>query len=81
MSFSLNCRGHLLDLNRPQIMGILNLTPDSFSDGGSYDSDLAALDRVGEMLEAGASLIDVGGYSSRPFADEVSSEEVYLPLH
>lgn len=75
MSFSLNCRGHLLDLNRPQIMGILNLTPDSFSDGGNYDSDQAALDRVGEMLEAGASLIDVGGYSSRPFADEVSSEE------
>ncbi|MEL6252050.1 MAG: dihydropteroate synthase [Bacteroidota bacterium] len=75
MSFSLNCRGRLLDLHRPKIMGILNLTPDSFSDGGSYDSDQAAIDRVGEMLELGASIIDVGGYSSRPFADEVSSEE------
>lgn len=74
MSFSLNCRGHLLDLKRPQIMGILNLTPDSFSDGGSYDSDQAAIDRVGEMLELGARIIDVGGYSSRPFADEVSSQ-------
>lgn len=75
MSFSLNCRGTFLSLDQPLIMGILNLTPDSFSDGGSYGSHLEALDRVGEMLEAGAKIIDVGGYSSRPFAEEVSPEE------
>jgi len=55
-------------------MGILNLTPDSFSDGGSYGSLQKVLDRVGEMLEAGAEIIDVGGYSSRPFAEEVSPD-------
>lgn len=75
MSFSLNCRGKLLTLDRPRIMGILNLTPDSFSDGGAYTSLDEALDRVGAMLEAGAEIIDVGGYSSRPFAEEVSPEE------
>jgi dihydropteroate synthase len=70
----LNCRGRLLDLSRPCVMGILNLTPDSFSDGGSYPTTALALDRVGEMLAEGASIIDIGGASSRPGAPEVSPE-------
>ncbi|MEM6805615.1 MAG: dihydropteroate synthase [Bacteroidota bacterium] len=75
MSLSLNCRGTLLSLDQPRIMGILNLTPDSFSDGGKYNSLQSAIDRLGEMIEAGADIIDIGGYSSRPYADEVSPEE------
>ncbi|MCL4146106.1 UNVERIFIED_CONTAM: hypothetical protein GTU68_044246 [Idotea baltica] len=62
-------------------MGILNLTPDSFSDGGAYDSFEAALNRVGEMLEEGADIIDIGGYSSRPYADPVSAEEELERIH
>lgn len=75
MDFSLNCRGRFFSLDRPRIMGILNITPDSFSDGGDYNSLNKALDRVGAMLEAGAEIIDVGGYSSRPFAEDVSPQE------
>lgn len=69
--FMLDCRGRALDC-RPrsrigaQVMGILNVTPDSFFDGGSYVSPSAALRRAGEMLEEGAGLIDIGGESSRP---------------
>ena len=72
---SLNCRGKLLTLDRPRIMGILNLTPDSFSDGGQYNKDATALARVEQMLTEGAEIIDIGGYSSRPFAPEVSEQE------
>ncbi|MEL6590083.1 MAG: dihydropteroate synthase, partial [Bacteroidota bacterium] len=72
---SLNCRGRLLTLDQPRIMGILNVTPDSFSDGGQYNEKNAAIDRVGVMIEEGAEIIDIGGYSSRPFADEVSPQE------
>lgn len=70
-AFMLNCRGHVVDC-RPgreigaHVMGILNVTPDSFSDGGAYTSQSAALRRVGEMLGEGAGLIDIGGESSRP---------------
>jgi len=56
-------------------MGILNVTPDSFSDGGKYISPKDAISRVGEMRKAGAEMIDVGGYSSRPFADDISADE------
>ncbi|MEL6670825.1 MAG: dihydropteroate synthase [Bacteroidota bacterium] len=72
---SLNCRGKLLDFQIPRIMGILNVTPDSFSDGGQYQEISAALAQVFSMLEAGAELIDIGGYSSRPYADPVSEGE------
>lgn len=59
-------------LDQPQVMGILNRTPDSFSDGGRYDADLnAAMDHAGTMLEAGAAIIDVGGESTRPGAPAV----------
>lgn len=61
-----------LDLSSPQVMGILNVTPDSFSDGGKYLRLDAALDHVNEMINAGATLIDVGGESTRPGAQAVS---------
>jgi dihydropteroate synthase len=73
--FSLNCRGRILALDRPRVMGILNLTPDSFSDGGQYNQMDKALRRVEEMLAEGADIIDIGGYSSRPNAPEVSEGE------
>ncbi len=69
---NINCKGTLIDLSRPKIMGILNLTPDSFFDGGTLKSDKDILGRTEEMLNAGATFIDVGGYSSRPNAAEVS---------
>lgn len=73
--YSLNCRGHLLDLSAPQVMGILNLTPDSFSDGGQFNEMDRALLQVEKMLTEGASIIDIGGYSSRPGADDISPEQ------
>ena len=65
----------LLGLKSPQIMGILNLTPDSFYDGGKYGSTQDILDKVGEMLKNGASIIDIGAYSSRPNAKHISEKE------
>jgi dihydropteroate synthase len=56
-ALSLNCRGRLLVLDRPVVMGILNLTPDSFSDGGVYNSPQAAIDHAGVMLAEGATII------------------------
>ncbi|MDC6352418.1 dihydropteroate synthase [Zeaxanthinibacter sp. PT1] len=72
---TLNCRGELLDLTQPKVMGILNLTPDSFYDGGKYNDPDAILQQTERMLNEGASIIDLGGYSSRPGAREVSLEE------
>ena len=72
---SINIKGTLLDFSEPRIMGILNVTPDSFSDGGKYNTVDNALKRAEEMLLAGAHIIDVGGYSSRPGADDVSIEQ------
>ena len=61
----LPCGNRVLDLSRPQVMGILNVTPDSFSDGGSYTQRTLALRHAQAMVDAGATLIDVGG-ESRP---------------
>lgn len=72
---TLNLGGHLLDLTKPRIMGILNVTPDSFSDGGRFFSPDQALAHAERMAEAGADLIDVGGYSSRPGAEDIPVEE------
>lgn len=72
---TLNCRGRLLVLDRPIVMGILNLTPDSFSDGGQFDTPSKALHHVEQMLKAGATMIDVGGYSSRPGAIDIAPAE------
>ncbi|WP_455844949.1 dihydropteroate synthase [Pantoea agglomerans] len=64
-----------LDLSFPHVMGILNVTPDSFSDGGSHNTLVEALTHTNQMVNAGATIIDVGGESTRPGADEVSVEE------
>lgn len=74
-SLTLSCRDKLLDLSTPVVMGILNTTPDSFSDGGEYISEDAALDRISEMAAQGAEIIDIGGESTRPGSDPVTVEE------
>lgn len=72
---TINCKGQLIDLSTPKVMGILNVTPDSFYDGGVYKNDAQLLNRVETMLNHGATFIDIGGYSSRPGADDVTLEE------
>lgn len=71
----LDCAGKPLDLTRPQVMGILNVTPDSFSDGGKFIAEDAALAQAKKMVADGAGIIDVGGESTRPGAAPVSIEE------
>ncbi len=71
----LRCGSTLLDLSVPKVMGVLNVTPDSFSDGGRYLTVERALEHALEMIEAGAAIIDVGGESTRPGAALVSVEE------
>lgn len=72
---SINCRGNLLTLDKPRVMGILNITPDSFYDGDvNYKID-AALATANTYLTEGASIIDIGGYSSRPGATDISEQE------
>ncbi len=66
---------HTLDLSFPHVMGIVNMTPDSFSDGGKYNNLDAALRHVDSMIQAGATFIDIGGESTRPGASEVSVEQ------
>ena len=72
---TINCKGQLIDISKPKVMGVLNVTPDSFYDGGSYKDESDILNQVATMLTEGATFIDVGGYSSRPGADFVSEEE------
>lgn len=72
---TLNLGGRLLSLDQPQVMGILNVTPDSFFDGGQYDSVTSALEQTGRMLQEGASIIDIGGMSSRPGAGVITAQE------
>ncbi|MBL7805359.1 MAG: dihydropteroate synthase [Saprospiraceae bacterium] len=72
---TLNCRGRLLDLSTPVVMGILNVTPDSFFDGGRHDDPGHALRQAEKMIREGARIIDVGGASSRPGAETVPEEE------
>lgn len=78
--YTLNCRGKLVDLHSPKIMGILNITPDSFFDGGSYTRMQEIEKRVDELLEAGADMIDIGAYSSRPGAQHISEDEEWERL-
>lgn len=75
MSKTINCKGQLIDLNEPKVMGILNITPDSFYDGGRFRNKPSILKQVDTMLDEGATFIDVGAYSSRPGADHVSEAE------
>src|SRR5690606_33870890 len=72
---TINCKGQLVSLRTPLVMGILNLTPDSFFDGGRYSNTDKILFRADEMLSQGAAFLDLGGYSTRPGAAEVSEEE------
>jgi len=72
---SINCKGKLMNLSSPKIMGILNLTPDSFFDGGKHNNQTQALKKAEEMLSHGADIIDIGGYSSRPGAIDITIEE------
>jgi len=72
---SINCKGKLIDLEIPRVMGILNITPDSFYDGGSYKNERDLLNQTEKMLSDGATFIDVGAYSSRPGAKNISVDE------
>ena len=71
---TINCNGKLISLERPKIMGILNVTPDSFFDGGKYKDEASVLNQVDKMLNEGATFIDLGAYSSRPGAKEVDED-------
>jgi dihydropteroate synthase len=72
---TINCRGKLIDLSSPIIMGILNVTPDSFYDGGVYTTVNKALARAESIIREGGTIIDIGAYSSRPGAADISPEE------
>jgi len=71
---SLNCNGRLVDLSSPKIMGILNLTPDSFSDGGKFNNEKSALQHAEKILKEGGEIIDIGPQSTRPNAEFLSSD-------
>jgi dihydropteroate synthase len=72
---TINCKGTLVDVASPKVMGILNITPDSFFDGGKYKNEKDILSQTEKMLFEGATFIDVGAYSSRPGAAHISEEE------
>lgn len=71
---TLNCKGKLIDISTPKVMGILNVTPDSFYDGGRYNDMSTLMGQVEKMLSEGATFIDVGAYSSRPNAEHVDED-------
>ncbi|MEJ2621125.1 MAG: dihydropteroate synthase [Candidatus Thiodiazotropha sp.] len=71
----LDCAGKSLDLSQPRVMGILNLTPDSFSDGGRFTALDVALKHARQMVDEGAAIIDIGGESTRPGAQPVSAQQ------
>ena len=73
--FSLNCNGKLIDLSRPKLMGILNVTPDSFSDGGKHNEQHEALKHAEKLILEGADIIDIGAQSTRPNAEYLSAAE------
>ena len=72
---TINCNGKLIDLATPKVMGVLNLTPNSFFDGGKYSNELSVLNQVERMLSDGATFIDIGAYSTKPGAEFVSEGE------
>lgn len=72
---TINCKGNLIDLSTPKVMGILNLTPDSFYDGGKYKNESDILSQVYIMLKSGATFVDIGAYSSRPNATHIEDAE------
>ena len=72
---TINCKGQLIDLSKPKVMGILNVTPNSFFDGGKYKNADEIVPQVQKMLSEGATFIDIGAYSSKPNAEFVTVEE------
>lgn len=72
---TINCKGNLIDLTTPKVMGILNVTPDSFYDGGRFSSDTVILNQVEKMLYEGATFIDIGGQTTKPIAGLISVED------
>ncbi len=72
---TINCKGTLIDLTTPRVMGIINVTPDSFYDGGLTTSTTTILSQAEKMLSEGATFLDIGGYSSRPNATNISEVE------
>ncbi|MFV8379597.1 dihydropteroate synthase [Flavobacterium sp. LB3R33] len=72
---TINCKGLLVNLSTPKVMGILNVTPNSFFDGGKYKDETEILSQVEKMLLDGATFIDIGAYSSKPNAEFVSEQE------
>ena len=72
---TINCKGNLIDLTSSKVMGILNITPNSFFDGGKYSDENSILQQVEKMLVDGATFIDIGAYSSKPNAEFVSEDE------
>lgn len=72
---TINCKGELIDLSIPKVMGILNVTPNSFFDGGKYKNEDEIISQVDKMLSEGARFIDIGAYSSKPSAEFVSQQE------
>ncbi|UPT69723.1 MAG: dihydropteroate synthase [Flavobacterium sp. JAD_PAG50586_2] len=77
---TINCHGRLVDLSTPCVMGILNVTPNSFYDGGKHSDEKSILLKVEKMLSDGATFIDIGAYSSKPNAEFVSEEEETVRL-
>ena len=77
---TINCKGILVDLSTPKVMGILNVTPNSFYDGGKYKNETEILSQVEKMLEDGTSFIDIGAYSSKPNAEFVSEQEEIIRI-
>jgi len=71
----INCKGQLIDLSVPKVMGILNVTPNSFFDGGKYKNEREIISQVEKMLSEGATFIDIGAYSSKPSAEFVTEQE------
>ena len=72
---NINIRGNLYDFSSPKVMGILNITPDSFYDGGKFKDDQKVKNHINKMINDGMDILDIGGYSSRPGASEVSISE------
>ena len=77
---TINCHGKLIDLSSPKVMGIFNVTPNSFYDGGKHSDEKSVLSQVEKMLLEGATFIDIGAYSSKPSAEFVSEEEEIFRL-
>jgi len=74
--FTLNCKGRILHIDKPIVMGIINITPDSFYSGSRYESQDAILNKAAQMMNDGATILDIGGQSSRPGSERLSADVV-----